>query len=224
MTSQLGVAVPIWVGHGRAPRFSKPRPPFSLVTPRRVHGLEMEGRDCGEAAAQWVTSFLKSQPYRLVHFEPHMQPRKPHQIHAVFQPKDQVRGGPLGLGRGGVLWEAGFLGSGAPSTSSPSGRSAFLLSSGLVVPGGPQAITIGKNQALPSGTSSVLLDLGVTPALLPMDIYLPIGANVMPLGFQKCSVPVSFPLHSVIARGVQSFYSLNAVKTMSVGWRPTALK
>lgn len=56
----------------------------------RVHGLEIQGRDCGEAAAQWITSFLKSQPYRLVHFEPHMAPRKSHQIKDVFGPADQV--------------------------------------------------------------------------------------------------------------------------------------
>lgn len=163
-TAQLGVAIPTWAGHGRAPRFSKPCPAFSLVTPRRVHGLEVQGRDCGEAAAEWVTSFLKSQPYRLVHFEPHMRPRKPHQMFDAFRPKDQVRGGPLSLGLWGVPWEAGFLGCGAPSTSSPSRRGAFLRSSHLVLPGDPQAIPTGKNQALPSGTSSVLLDLGVAPS------------------------------------------------------------
>ncbi|EQB78575.1 hypothetical protein CB1_001073062 [Camelus ferus] len=56
----------------------------------RVHGLEIEGRDCGEAAAQWITSFLKTQPYRLVHFEPHMRPRNSHQIEDVFLPTDQI--------------------------------------------------------------------------------------------------------------------------------------
>nr|XP_045732811.1 mitochondrial amidoxime-reducing component 1 isoform X1 [Mirounga angustirostris] len=56
----------------------------------RVHGLEIEGRDCGEAAAQWITSFLKTQPYRLVHFEPHLRPRNSHQILDVFRPTDQI--------------------------------------------------------------------------------------------------------------------------------------
>ncbi|KAL6037037.1 hypothetical protein STEG23_030152 [Scotinomys teguina] len=56
----------------------------------RVHGLEVQGRDCGEAAAQWITSFLKTQPVRLVHFEPHMNPRSSYQIRAQFRPKDQV--------------------------------------------------------------------------------------------------------------------------------------
>uniref|UniRef100_A0A2R9C510 Mitochondrial amidoxime reducing component 1 n=1 Tax=Pan paniscus TaxID=9597 RepID=A0A2R9C510_PANPA len=65
-------------------------PTTNAVHRCRVHGLEIEGRDCGEAAAQWITSFLKSQPYRLVHFEPHMRPRRPHQIADLFRPKDQI--------------------------------------------------------------------------------------------------------------------------------------
>nr|XP_018891553.3 mitochondrial amidoxime-reducing component 1 [Gorilla gorilla gorilla] len=65
-------------------------PTTNAVHKCRVHGLEIEGRDCGEAAAQWITSFLKSQPCRLVHFEPHMRPRRPHQIADLFRPKDQI--------------------------------------------------------------------------------------------------------------------------------------
>uniref|UniRef100_A0A8I5P2X9 H2.0 like homeobox n=1 Tax=Papio anubis TaxID=9555 RepID=A0A8I5P2X9_PAPAN len=65
-------------------------PTTNAVRKCRVHGLEIEGRDCGEAAAQWITSFLKSQSYRLVHFEPHMRPRHPHQIADLFRPKDQI--------------------------------------------------------------------------------------------------------------------------------------
>ncbi|EDL13080.1 mCG12387 [Mus musculus] len=56
----------------------------------RVHGLEIQGRDCGEDAAQWVSSFLKMQSCRLVHFEPHMRPRSSRQMKAVFRTKDQV--------------------------------------------------------------------------------------------------------------------------------------
>ncbi|XP_040594987.1 LOW QUALITY PROTEIN: mitochondrial amidoxime-reducing component 1 [Mesocricetus auratus] len=56
----------------------------------RVHGLEVQGRDCGEAAAQWITDFLKTQPYRLVHFEPHMRPRSSHLLKSRFRPTDQV--------------------------------------------------------------------------------------------------------------------------------------
>uniref|UniRef100_A0A8D0R512 Mitochondrial amidoxime reducing component 2 n=1 Tax=Sus scrofa TaxID=9823 RepID=A0A8D0R512_PIG len=61
-----------------------------LETLKRVQGLQIQGRDCGEAAAQWITSFLKTQPYRLVHFEPHMSPRNSHQIEHLFRPTDQV--------------------------------------------------------------------------------------------------------------------------------------
>lgn len=92
------------------PRFAKPCPFSALATPCRVHGLEIEGRDCGEAAAQWITGFLKSQPYRLVHFEPHMQPRKPHQIKPVFRHTEQVRGAPPGFGLWGALWKAVCVG------------------------------------------------------------------------------------------------------------------
>lgn len=56
----------------------------------RVHGLEIQGRDCGDDAAQWVSSFLKMQSCRLVHFEPHMRPRSSRQMKAVFRPTDQV--------------------------------------------------------------------------------------------------------------------------------------
>ncbi|XP_027960609.1 mitochondrial amidoxime-reducing component 1 isoform X2 [Eumetopias jubatus] len=65
-------------------------PATNAVYKCRVHGLEIEGRDCGEAAAQWITSFLKTQPYRLVYFEPHLQPRNSHQILDVFRPTDQI--------------------------------------------------------------------------------------------------------------------------------------
>ncbi|XP_002760539.1 mitochondrial amidoxime-reducing component 1 isoform X2 [Callithrix jacchus] len=65
-------------------------PTTNAVHKCRVHSLEIEGRDCGEAAAQWITSFLKSQPYRLVHFEPHMWPRHPHQTADLFRLKDQI--------------------------------------------------------------------------------------------------------------------------------------
>ncbi|XP_026930806.1 mitochondrial amidoxime-reducing component 1 isoform X1 [Acinonyx jubatus] len=65
-------------------------PATNAVYKCRVHGLEIKGRDCGEAAAQWITSFLKTQPYRLVHYEPHMRPRNSHQIMDVFQPTDQI--------------------------------------------------------------------------------------------------------------------------------------
>ncbi|KAL0608654.1 Mitochondrial amidoxime-reducing component 1 [Plecturocebus cupreus] len=65
-------------------------PTTNAVRKCRVHGQEIEGRDCGEAAAQWISSFLKLQPYRLVHFEPHMRPRHCHQIADLFRLKDWI--------------------------------------------------------------------------------------------------------------------------------------
>ncbi|XP_069340584.1 mitochondrial amidoxime-reducing component 1 [Eulemur rufifrons] len=65
-------------------------PATNAVHKCRVHGLEIEGRDCGEAAAQWITNFLKTQPYRLVHFEPHMRPRDPHQVEDLFPAKGRI--------------------------------------------------------------------------------------------------------------------------------------
>lgn len=109
-SSQRGTAFWICAGCGRVSRLSKSCLSFVPI-PRRVHGLEIEGRDCGEAAAQWITNFLKTQPYRLVHFEPHMQPRNSHQVEDAFSPTDQVR-------------KAGFLGSG--------GHGTYLLSSALI--------------------------------------------------------------------------------------------
>ncbi|XP_004375975.1 mitochondrial amidoxime-reducing component 1 [Trichechus manatus latirostris] len=65
-------------------------PTTNPVRKCRVHGLEIEGRDCGDTAAEWITSFLKTQPYRLVRFEPHMRPRNPHQIEDVFPPAEKI--------------------------------------------------------------------------------------------------------------------------------------
>lgn len=65
-------------------------PQSNAVHSCRVHGLEIQGRDCGEEAAQWITHFLDTQPYRLVHFEPHMQLRNCRQIKDKFRPTDQV--------------------------------------------------------------------------------------------------------------------------------------
>uniref|UniRef100_A0A8D2DBW0 Mitochondrial amidoxime reducing component 1 n=1 Tax=Sciurus vulgaris TaxID=55149 RepID=A0A8D2DBW0_SCIVU len=65
-------------------------PATNAVLKCRVHGLDIQGRDCGDAAAEWITSFLKTKPYRLVHFEPHMRPRNSHQVEEPFRPTDQV--------------------------------------------------------------------------------------------------------------------------------------
>ncbi|XP_044285756.1 mitochondrial amidoxime reducing component 2-like isoform X1 [Varanus komodoensis] len=56
----------------------------------RVFGLDVQGHDCGDEVAHWLTTFLKSEPYRLVHFETHMIPRKCKQIKEPFRPTDKV--------------------------------------------------------------------------------------------------------------------------------------
>ncbi|KAM4679604.1 mitochondrial amidoxime reducing component 2-like [Amazona ochrocephala] len=56
----------------------------------RVFGLDIQGRDCGDEVAKWITTFLNSQPYRLVHFEPSMVPRKSKDIINLFRTTDEV--------------------------------------------------------------------------------------------------------------------------------------
>lgn len=41
----------------------------------RVFGLDIQGRDCGDEAAQWFTDFLKTEAFRLVQFEKNMKAR-----------------------------------------------------------------------------------------------------------------------------------------------------
>ncbi|KAM6279393.1 mitochondrial amidoxime reducing component 2-like [Porphyrio hochstetteri] len=56
----------------------------------RIFGLDIQGRDCGDEVAQWITTFLNSEPYRLVHFEPSMMPRKSKDIINLFRTTDEV--------------------------------------------------------------------------------------------------------------------------------------
>ncbi|KAL8185441.1 UNVERIFIED_CONTAM: hypothetical protein K2H54_051668 [Gekko kuhli] len=56
----------------------------------RVFGLDIEGRDCGDDVACWLTSFLNSELYRLVHFETQMTPRKCSEIKTPFRTKDKI--------------------------------------------------------------------------------------------------------------------------------------
>ncbi|XP_015687403.1 mitochondrial amidoxime reducing component 2-like [Protobothrops mucrosquamatus] len=54
------------------------------------YGLQTQGRDCGDEAAEWITTFLNIQPYRLVHYETNMVSRKPSDLLPAFLPKDEV--------------------------------------------------------------------------------------------------------------------------------------
>ena len=42
---------------------------------RRLFGLDIKGRDCGDEVAQWFTNYLKTQAYRLVQFDTSMKGR-----------------------------------------------------------------------------------------------------------------------------------------------------
>ncbi|NWW41389.1 MARC2 protein, partial [Panurus biarmicus] len=56
----------------------------------RVFGQDIQGRDCGDEVAQWITTFLNSEPCRLVHFEPSMVPRKSKNSIPLFRNTDEV--------------------------------------------------------------------------------------------------------------------------------------
>ncbi|XP_062427763.1 mitochondrial amidoxime reducing component 2 [Rhea pennata] len=78
-----------------APEMKQLRFPVSLsrknpVRNCRLFGLDIQGRDCGDEAAQWITTFLNTEPYRLVHFEPSMVPRKSKDIINLFRTTDEV--------------------------------------------------------------------------------------------------------------------------------------
>ncbi|XP_054848127.1 mitochondrial amidoxime reducing component 2-like [Eublepharis macularius] len=64
--------------------------PKNLVHNCRLFGSDVQGRDCGEEAAQWITAFLNSHPYRLVHFEASMVPRNAKDIMEPFRPSDKI--------------------------------------------------------------------------------------------------------------------------------------
>nr|XP_031545976.1 mitochondrial amidoxime reducing component 2 [Vicugna pacos] len=51
----------------------------------RVFGLDIEGRDCGDEAAQWFTNFLKTEAFRLVQFESNMKGRSSKKIFPFVQ-------------------------------------------------------------------------------------------------------------------------------------------
>ncbi|KFO25391.1 MOSC domain-containing protein 2, mitochondrial [Fukomys damarensis] len=69
----------------RAPGMDQLLLPCKLPSSNRLHdcrlfGLDIKGRDCGNEVAQWFTSFLKSEAYRLVQFETGMKGRTSKEI------------------------------------------------------------------------------------------------------------------------------------------------
>ncbi|KAM9154618.1 mitochondrial amidoxime reducing component 2 [Pangshura tecta] len=79
----------------KAPEMKELRVPVKLSRKNAVHncrlfGLDIQGRDCGDEAAQWFATFLNTQSYRLVHFESQMAPRKSRDIFTTFRSKDKI--------------------------------------------------------------------------------------------------------------------------------------
>ena len=60
----------------------------------RVFGDDVQGRDCGAEAADWLSRFLGGRrAYRLVHFETQMKPRRSAGQEELF-PRGEVRRAP----------------------------------------------------------------------------------------------------------------------------------
>ncbi|CAH2254087.1 mitochondrial amidoxime reducing component 2 [Pelobates cultripes] len=80
----------------RAPEMEHLQIPLKLPSSNgiftcKVHGNEVCGRDCGDKASQWITSFLKSKEvYRLVQFEDNMKPRNPKNEYEKYTDHDKV--------------------------------------------------------------------------------------------------------------------------------------
>ncbi|XP_056446128.1 mitochondrial amidoxime-reducing component 1 [Gadus chalcogrammus] len=65
--------------------------PHNPIMDCRVFGTDIQGRDCGDEAARWLTRFLEGEiGYRLVHFEPHMEPRKSADQEKLFSQDEKV--------------------------------------------------------------------------------------------------------------------------------------
>ncbi|XP_072121282.1 mitochondrial amidoxime-reducing component 1 isoform X2 [Mobula birostris] len=79
-----------------APGMEELRVPLKLpasnpVKMCRVWGCNIEGRDCGDEAAHWISTYLKhSRAFRLVNYEPSMKPRFPKQQESLFRDKDKT--------------------------------------------------------------------------------------------------------------------------------------
>ncbi|XP_044530896.1 mitochondrial amidoxime reducing component 2-like [Gracilinanus agilis] len=66
------------------------QPSTNAIRNCRVFSVDIQGRDCGDEIAQWITSFLKSETFRLVQFETHMMGRKSKEIFQPFIQNYQV--------------------------------------------------------------------------------------------------------------------------------------
>ncbi|XP_028994623.1 mitochondrial amidoxime-reducing component 1 [Betta splendens] len=67
------------------------RQPGNRVVDCRVFGADVQGRDCGEEASRWFARYLgPEKPLRLVHYEPHMKPRRSADSEPVFPRTETV--------------------------------------------------------------------------------------------------------------------------------------
>ncbi|CAL8274141.1 unnamed protein product [Merluccius merluccius] len=65
--------------------------PHNPVLNCRVFGDNIQGQDCGEEAADWLTMFLGGgKAFRLVHFKPHMKTRKAAGQEKLFPQRQEV--------------------------------------------------------------------------------------------------------------------------------------
>ncbi|XP_071996195.1 mitochondrial amidoxime-reducing component 1-like isoform X2 [Engystomops pustulosus] len=66
-------------------------PKTNAVFTCKIYGFEVQGRDCGDEASDWITSFLRSsQTYRIVCFEDQMKPRNPKNEYPMYDENDRV--------------------------------------------------------------------------------------------------------------------------------------
>ncbi|XP_004685299.1 PREDICTED: mitochondrial amidoxime reducing component 2 [Condylura cristata] len=65
-------------------------PPSNVLHDCRLFGHDIQGRDCGDKAAQWFTNFLKTEAFRLVQFEKNMKGRPSREILTDFVQNYQV--------------------------------------------------------------------------------------------------------------------------------------
>ncbi|XP_008296500.1 mitochondrial amidoxime-reducing component 1 [Stegastes partitus] len=71
--------------------------PQNRVINCRVFSLDIQGRDCGDEASRWLTSYFGTdKPLRLVHFEHQMKARKSSEIEPLFPKHEEVAYSDLG--------------------------------------------------------------------------------------------------------------------------------
>ncbi|XP_041732768.1 mitochondrial amidoxime-reducing component 1 [Coregonus clupeaformis] len=57
----------------------------------RVFSSDIQGRDCGNEVSSWLTSYLAAEKtFRLVHFEPHMKPRRPAETESLYPQSEKI--------------------------------------------------------------------------------------------------------------------------------------